>query len=202
MSDLLEKAKQIIAKGKALQDPDLIQMGMDLLEEMGPPPDNESPSYYKCKNCGHTMPVDKERKRCPKCNKHKLSIVTPPAPSDVAPPPTPDNNSFYHEIRSKQQERTYYDDEGNPVGRYTKTEQFEPKTFTNVFNDDKTEFVDDPVNEKLKAITKVNPRTRKSTNLVSVKCDGCGKEDQVHPIHMASSSRYLCNKCAGRRSQR
>jgi|694.fasta_scaffold06833_9 hypothetical protein len=39
------------------------------------------------------------------------------------------------------------------------------------------------------------PRTRK-TNLVSVKCRVCGKQDKVSPSLVISTDRYKCNKCS------
>lgn len=36
MTDLKEQAKKIIAKGKALKDAELVQMGLDMLEEYSP----------------------------------------------------------------------------------------------------------------------------------------------------------------------
>ena len=100
MIDMLKNAKDLIAKGKALGDPELIQIGMDLLEQYSPKDDPSVPGgytevipeipdvtvevevakepQYVCQNCGHTMPVDKEgRKRCPECKKHKLVLERP-----------------------------------------------------------------------------------------------------------------------------
>jgi predicted Zn-ribbon and HTH transcriptional regulator len=99
MIDMVEKAKYLIAKGKILNDPELIQMGVDLLEPYLPanpydPPEsipeleNNLPSIsgeapepkgpeYVCGNCGYTIPVDKpDRKRCPECKKHQLKLVS------------------------------------------------------------------------------------------------------------------------------
>jgi len=102
MIDMLQNAKDLIQKGKVLGDPELIQMGMELLEQYSPTEKtlvrglgSEAPEptteaveqlkeiiqqdpQYVCGNCGHTMPVDREgRKRCPECKKHKLSIQEP-----------------------------------------------------------------------------------------------------------------------------
>ena len=99
MIDMLQNAKDLIAKGKDLGDPELIQMGMELLEQYSPtyadkeevwempddnmgdghvPPPIVADPFYVCSNCDHNMPVDKEgRKRCPECKKHKLQMVTP-----------------------------------------------------------------------------------------------------------------------------
>lgn len=93
MIDMLQNAKDLIAKGKDLGDPELIQMGMELLEQYSPidptpyivpaediPEPISATPFYVCSNCDHNMPVDKEgRKRCPECKKHKLQMVTPTA---------------------------------------------------------------------------------------------------------------------------
>lgn len=93
MIDMLQNAKDLIAKGQKLGDNDLIQMGMELLEQYSPqpfepqgtpPPPEPEPTpdpYYICGACGHKMPIDREgRKRCPECKKHKLAAVYPVHP--------------------------------------------------------------------------------------------------------------------------
>jgi Zn finger protein HypA/HybF involved in hydrogenase expression len=116
MIDMLKNAKDLIAKGKALGDPELVQMGMDLLEQYSPTvehipeiPDvtveievTEEPQYV-CQNCGHTMPVDKEgRKRCPECKKHKLVLEQPALP-EVQRKPSPEELLTAFEEQQVQQ---------------------------------------------------------------------------------------------------
>lgn len=206
MIDMLKNAKDLIAKGKALGDSELVQMGMDLLEQYSPVIDSNVPEpqtpQYICENCGHTMSVDKKgRKRCPQCKKHRLVILEQAIPKN--PQRTRgDKDEFHRPVRAPNNDRIYYDDQGQQIGKYTRPEPFSPETLTNTFQDDGTEFKDDPVNEKLKAITRVSERTRKPAKLVEVKCDNCNKIDMIHPLHIANSSRYLCNRCISKRSQR
>lgn len=86
MIDMLQNAKDLIAKGQKLGDNDLIQMGMELLEQYSPATEaveqlveisnpEPGPDRYVCSNCEHSMLADKPRKRCPECKKHKLVLV-------------------------------------------------------------------------------------------------------------------------------
>jgi len=129
MIDMLQNAKDLIAKGKALNDPELIQMGMDLLEQydiqkvtgdikqtVDVGEFKNSDSYetvedpqYVCQNCGHTMPVDKEgRKRCPECKKHKL-VVDKPVVSDKPKPPA------YNELLTALENQQLQPQPGNSI---------------------------------------------------------------------------------------
>jgi len=224
MIDMLKNAKDLIAKGKVLNDPDLIQMGMDLLEQYSPSEpipefennlpsiSGENPKFpldllrqpeYVCENCGHTIPVDKEgRKKCPECKKHKLKLVKYEAQPQPQQQPKKDKEDiFYTQIRNVGNDRIHYDDEGNPDGIIRRREPVDPNKIHNTFIDD-GEDSDDPLNEKLKKITKVSPRTRKPTNFVTVTCENCSKKEKVHPIHAGARGRYLCSQCIRRRSRR
>ena len=230
MIDMLQNAKDLIAKGKTLGDPDLIQMGMDLLEQYSPTEMAEAieenggfrevsktmEPQYVCENCGHTMPVDKERKRCPECKKHKLKINKPdPLPKPEKPSydellqaleeqqsgRAPTSNSFEMKIRGDSNSRIHYDDEGNPDGIIRKREQVDTSQIKNIWEDD-GEYKDDAANELLKKFTKVSPRTRAPVNYVTVQCQLCNKTEKVHPIHAGGRGRHLCEACVRRRSRR
>ena len=180
MIDMLKNAKDLIAKGKSLEDPELIQMGMDLLEQYNPDQTSQTiedsggfkevdKPQYVCENCGHTMLVDKEgRKRCPVCKKHQLQIYSPP------PQPEPYHQPIHKELTSSRR-----------------------VVFHNTWNDDMTEGFDE-VDKKLKAITKPSPRNNAPVQMVTVTCHSCGKKESVHPIHAPTGetrSMYTCSKC-------
>lgn len=200
MIDMVKNAKDLIAKGKALGDSELVQMGLELLEQYSPTPSSidgnipqpQTPQYV-CENCGHTMPVDKEgRKRCPECKKHKLKLYKP------QPQPKTQTESFITQIRdpSKTKSRVRYNENGEPDGVYTKTEPI--SNITNTWEDDGVEAKDE-ANELLKKFTKVSPRTRKPPKKIKVVCEACHKEEEVHPIHAGARGRYLCSRCIVKR---
>jgi len=229
MIDMLQNAKDLIAKGKALEDPELIQMGMDLLEQYSPTDDPTVPdSYvepkppepqYICQNCGHTMPVDKEgRKRCPECKKHKLVLEHPTLPEvqkaspeelldafenqKAAPKPNgTDLEDFHMQVRAKKNSRIHYDDEGNPDGVIRRREEVDIEGIHNIWQDD-GEAEQDAANELLKKFTKVSTRTRNPVNKIKVTCENCNKVEILHPIHASGRKRHLCIKCIRRRSGR
>jgi DNA-directed RNA polymerase subunit RPC12/RpoP len=231
MIDMLDNAKQLISKGKILGDPELVQMGMDLLEQYSPKDDpSVSGGYtepqqpkenitfedqYICSNCGHEMPVDKEgRKRCPECKKHKLELVKANNFVDVPEgkesaildyfekqnktASTQQYDEFFTQVRDRDAQRLHYDDEGNPDGLIRRREEVDPKQIRNEWVDNKTEEIDDPVNEILKKYTKRTPRTRASVQMVDVKCDRCGRHERLHPIHVRGRSRYVCARCVSK----
>lgn len=192
MSDIIEKAKYLIKKGKELNDPELIQMGTDLLDN-SLEKNEETTDTYKCSNCGYEMPYDKpDRKKCPKCKKHKL------IPNIVTQKDVKETESFEKQIRNAKDTRIRYDEDGKPAGKYTKTEQIEG--VTNIW-DDNLEDGKDEANELLKKFTQRSPRTRQPVKYIEVVCDNCKKTEKVHPLHAAGRARYLCHKCIGRRSQ-
>lgn len=221
MIDMLQNAKDLIAKGKILGDPELVQMGMDLLEQYSPTEktmarglgseasvDEFAPIYepagpmYICNNCNYEMVFDKPgRKRCPECKKHKLILVEPTleiVDSPLVNPNRVTEDDFRTQVRGQKSDRVHYDDQGNPDGMIRRSEQVEG--MTNIWEDDGVE-EQDATNELLKKITKVTPRTRKPPKLVTLKCENCQTIEHVHPIHAVGKSRYLCSKCIRRRSQ-
>jgi Zn finger protein HypA/HybF involved in hydrogenase expression len=213
MIDMLKNAKDLIAKGKKLNDPELIQMGIDLLQQYNP--DQITPTIennggfrqiskvfnklpepqYVCDSCGHTMPVDKEgRKRCPACKKHALQIV-----NDLRSDPpvnVPDANTYHFQTRNTQASRMHYDENGNILGKLTRTEQV--ANIHNTYQDDLTEGFDKE-NEALKQITKVSPRTRKAYQPKQVVCAECGCKIKMHPLHAAGRAVHYCTECLRRK---
>lgn len=184
MIDMIKNAKDLIAKGKTLNDPELVQMGMDLLQEYDKKVIPTPNSQYVCSNCGHTMPVDKEgRKKCPKCKKNKLQITAIQNKSE------PD---FKMQIRNKTQSNT--NDK-----KYTRPEPV--TSVTNLWKDEE-DIGRDHENEMLKQFTQISPRNRKPVEFKEVKCDQCGKIEKVHPLHVSNKTRYVCTTCLGRWSQR
>jgi len=165
---MIQKAKNLIAKGRQLNDDELIQMGIDLLEQYDDKKPINNDPIYKCQSCGHEMPVDKEgRKRCPKCKKHKLEIKNPPP-----------NKNFIANIR----------DDKTRGGKIV---------FQNTWTDDKTECFDEQ-DAALKKITHPSQRFRPPAKKIKVKCENCGKIEEIHPIHAPtgeSRSFYMCPKC-------
>ena len=168
---MIQNAKDLISKGKELNDEDLIKMGMDLLRlydktEKEPETQESSNQTYECQNCGHIMNMDKpNRKQCPKCKKHKLKLT------DVQ------QNNFVTQPKNSRNKRKI--------------------VFKNTWNDDKTECFDEE-DARLKKITKPSARNRPTVKMVDVKCNNCGKIEKVHPIHAPigeGRSLYVCNKC-------
>ena len=180
--NMLEMAKDLIDKGNELNDPELVSMGMAMLEKYSDQPLRGEQSnavivdevqdiiepYYDCSSCGHTVPFDKPgRKKCPMCKKHTL-ILLEPLPKFITSAPSPKRvaaNEFSTQIRQTNKGRIRYNEEGQPDGMYSRTEQVEG--VTNVWDDDKTEGFD-AANELLKKFTKVTPRTRKPPKMVKI----------------------------------
>lgn len=227
--NMLDMAKDLINKGNELGDPELVAMGMQMLEkyrsdevpglqnlkcevpglqDIVPTEEMLSPQY-ECTHCQHIMPYDKPgRKKCPACKKHTLIVMEPivelAAPnkvllSDVMPTKRMAASDFSTQIRQTKNSRIRYNDDGVPEGTYARTEQVEGMT-TNIWSDDKTEGFD-AANEMLKKFTKVTPRTRKPARMVKVICNECKTQHEVHPIHAGGRGRYICDKCVKRRSR-
>jgi DNA-directed RNA polymerase subunit RPC12/RpoP len=229
---MLKNAKDLIAKGKALGDPELIQMGMDLLEQYTPndpydppepipelKPEQQEPQYV-CENCGHTMPVDKEgRKRCPECKKHKL-VLERPTPPKIQKRPSPEALLATFEAQQaapKPQERDLEQfhmqvrDRGSSRIHYDDEgnpdgviRRTEQIDTEGIHNiwQDDGEEEKDAANELLKKFTKISPRTRTPVNYVEVACESCNRVEKLHPIHAGGRGRHLCVKCIKRRSGR
>ena len=87
----IDMAKELIKKGTELGDDELIAMGHELLCKYGGEEEKRAEveqsvvhGYnYVCANCDHTFVSDRERKRCPQCNKHKLLLARETVDIDV-----------------------------------------------------------------------------------------------------------------------
>ena len=208
-------AKDLIQKGYELNDPELVSMGMNMLEKYGEPtntvivddmpePLPVIPERYICTNCDYTSEVDKVgRKKCPLCKKHTLQIMAvAPVEAHIAEPITtsrrPAAGDFSTQVRQTGNSRVRYNDEGRPDGTYARVEQV--AGMKNEWQDDGSEG-HDSANELLKKFTKFTPRTRKPTRLAKVICNECKTEHEVHPIHAGGRGRYICDKCVKRRSR-
>jgi transposase-like protein len=204
MIDMIKNAKELIAKGKLLNDPELVQMGMDLLNQYDPDQmsetvENNGPLktdtlYYHCHNCKYTFPVDKEgRKKCPECKKHKLKIDQA-TNIELTPKKTHELEQFNMQIRKTDKNRVRYNEDGQQEGTYTKSESIGP--IKNVWDDNGTEEQDD-ANTTLKQFTHFSPRTRPHVKMVEVQCDRCKSIRLENPIHVRNRARYVCARCVG-----
>ena len=204
--NMIEIAKQLIEKGNELDDSQLVTMGYEMLEKYSNAPtsivvaatESQSPArMYICDHCDYTFEYDKDgRKACPNCKKRGLRIW--PEETEEDSPPAPKRvtaEDFSIQIRNQSKTRVRYDDNGQPAGMYTKAEPV--VRVKNEWEDDGMDR-NDPINEKLKAVTTVSARTRKPTKLVTVVCDVCKREEQMHPLHVGGRARYVCSKCLRR----
>jgi len=200
MVDIIGMAKELIQKGDALGDSELIAMGMAMLEKYDNNntvvSDNEGLSKYVCSNCGHEFTYDKpERKKCPKCKKHTLTIVESTPKKNTKSKNVED---FRQQIRQPTQTRIRYNEKGEPDGMYTRNE--EVANITNVWKDDQTEGFD-YVDKILKQNSRMSPRTRKPVQYIEKTCSVCKSTYKVHPIHVQGRADYVCDKCIRRRSR-
>lgn len=191
MSSKVELAKQLLAKAKELNDEGLIQMALDLLSDENPV--EETPKPQRKKRVPKKAPVNRKEK----VKKVEKKIIT--ADADFLAPSRTDESK-------QKQKKVRYDENGNPVGSYGRTEQIQINQ--KFFDDGKTD-KNDKVNKKLKKLTKHTPRTRKS-NLISTTCTGCGKPFTVNAILMRQLTddngkpmgySYTCNICTMRRGR-
>ena len=204
--NMLEMAKQLISKGNELNDSQLVTMGYEMLEKYSDAPtsivvaatESQSPArMYMCDHCDYTFPYDRDgRKACPNCKKRGLRIWPEDDELPVETTPSKTNvEDFQTQIRNRAKTRIRYNENGEVEGMYTRTEQV--NGVKNEWEDDGMDR-NDPVNEKLKAITKVSARTRKPVKLVTVVCAMCKREEQMHPLHVGGRARYICSKCLRR----
>jgi predicted Zn-ribbon and HTH transcriptional regulator len=219
MDNMLTMAKQIIDKGNLLNDPELVSMGMTMLDKYQITTDNGIevyqtkentteplpiiPEKYVCSNCSYTFAVDKVgRKKCPECKKHALQIIsmatTTPHTSVLKRVGRATADDFLVQIREKKKSRIRYNEKGEEDGTYAETQQVEG--VSNVWKDDGEEG-QDKANELLKQVMRISPRTRQGIKLMSVVCEECKKQSNVHPLHAGGRGRYLCDKCIKRRSK-
>lgn len=217
--DPIVVAMSLIEKGKKLNDKEIIEMGQMLLQshkrsttkvdlnkeevpkgdiKLKPLPkkENYTSINYLCNNCGHKFESNKKRKRCPECKKHKLVIEEPEKIKEK--PKIEGVTSIFNE--NSKGKKVKYDEEGNPIGIYSKRVPINLKNASyNRFVDDGKQF-NDAENEYLKTKS-VTPRTRGKAKRVHVKCSQCGKEEDVPPILgpiRDARSRYLCDRCMSR----
>ena len=215
MQNMLELGKSLIVKGNELNDPELVSMGMSMLEKYKDdvPTDEQEenvfdplpiiPEKYVCTNCSYTFAVDKPgRKKCPECKKHTLQIISVATTELRISEPKRSGRAtaddFLVQIRETKKSRIRYNEKGEEDGTYADTQQVEG--ISNVWKDDGEEGKD-RANELLKEVMKISPRTRRPTKLMSVVCEECKKQSTVHPLHAGGRGRYLCDKCIKRRSK-
>lgn len=208
MIDLLSMAKDLIKKGQALGDPELIQMGYNMLEE--PPVVDEKniepPKKYEyvCSYCGQNITYDvPNRKKCPKCKKNRLTSV-----EEVESQPSPEQpthrrataEDFTKQIRTtnKNSSRIRYNDKGEPDGMYTRTEGI--THIINTWNDDGIEGHDEE-DDRIKKIAKVGPRNRPPIQMVDAICSNCKKTFTVHPMFLSGREVYTCDRCIVRKGR-
>ena len=218
MLDMINLAKQIIDKGNELNDPELVAMGMAMLEKHQHPETEEVPEYavtateqeeafYRCTNCGNESPYDKPgRKKCSKCKKHTLKLVEAQPTkegieklSKILNPKRAKAEDFVQQIRQPKSSRVRYDDQGNVVGLYTRTEQIEG--VTNVWTDEDKDEGQDEQNERLKRLTKKTPRTRPPVKFKKVTCEVCHNTYDIHPIHVGGRAQFVCDRCVRKRTR-
>lgn len=201
MMNIVENAKELIKKGKELNDLELVAMGTEMLKKYDTTPDYgvvrtiTQSAKYVCQNCGYETEYDKpNRKQCPKCKKHKLQLIEP----KLSNPNRIKADDFNTQVRDVEKSRIKYDENNNPIGIIAMSQQI--GKIQNLWDDDKTEGFDKD-NEVLKKYTKVSPRTRKPAKMKEVVCEKCQNKYTVHPLHAAGRSRFLCDRCIQRRSK-
>jgi Zn finger protein HypA/HybF involved in hydrogenase expression len=185
MFNMNKTAKELIAKGEALQDNELIEMGQQMLFK-------NVNKHYICTNCQHEFVSDKpNRKKCPQCKKNKL-IYKPPIEQKK------EMDEFHFQIRTEEKNRIRYDENGQPVGKYTKSTSIDH--ISNVWQDDLSECFDEE-NELLKSKTIRSPRKRKAVEKISIKCNICNKLYMMHPLHVKGRAVFVCDVCIRKRSR-
>lgn len=209
MLDMIDMAKDLIAKGNSLGDSELVAMGMAMLETYKEPdetPDyavtvtDQAEAFYRCTNCGNEIEYDKPgRKKCSQCKKHKLVLIEATAIEVSNNKARVATEEFFQQIRKPKSTRIRYDDEGKPTGVYTRTEQVEG--ITNVWNDDDKSEGQDEQNERLKKLTKVSPRTRPPIQFKQMTCEICKNTYSIHPIHVGGRAQFVCDRCVRKRSR-
>lgn len=192
--NIIETAKDLIKKGKELNDYELVQMGYELLAENSEnhvETEQKSAYTYLCTNCNQVCESDKERKQCPNCRKRKLTLYAPLAEAPVETVKTGDNGVF--NFKTEKSRTRINPDTQEEEGTYTRAEQINVNTKcidTGEFEDDKL------FNRQIKF--SVRPRRNKPTEKKNV-CNNCNKEFVVSGIN---SNNYLCNRCIMRKVAR
>lgn len=132
-----------------------------------------------------------------KVNRKKKSVKkkSPPkkSPKKTATPPKKDDDSdhIFRANKKPVQNRQKTDENGNVVGTLTRSE---PICLKQKFFDDGKTDKKDPINKKLKKLTKVSKRTR-PPGLVKIQCSGtCGRTLEVSR-QLLRDGEYTCDKC-------
>ena len=205
MLNMLAMAKDLIKKGQMLQDPELVQMGYNMLEE--PPIINEvqieQPKTYDyvCSYCGQPSTFDTpNRKKCLKCKKNRLTLIEEAKVKEPSINRRATADDFTKQIRgaNKKDNRIRYNDKGEPDGMYTRTEGV--GQITNMWSDDGVEG-HDAEDDRIKKVAKVGPRNRAPIKMVDVVCENCKKSFTVHPLFVSGREVYTCDRCIARRSK-
>jgi len=185
MNDVLQTAKDLIAKGIKLGDMELVKMGSDLLGT-GPSGEVIIPENLQEISDSHLQNVSED------------DIL-----KEDTSEPTRDPYDFSFQISDRN-------DSGNKGARIrddgTTLTRSEPinldriQNMPNLFEDDLTLEADANTRiEEKKLYRKPRvTRTRTQPNLIDINCDECGNSFSVHPIHcrrVKDKRRYVCDKC-------
>jgi Zn finger protein HypA/HybF involved in hydrogenase expression len=144
----------------------------------------------KCTNCNHELETPKNRVRCPECKKHALEPVafSVVEKEDI-------DNGFTTTMTDSDSRRVRYDEDGNVVKTYTRTEQI--GRFKNQYKAT-DEHKEDTENFDKKIKYRRTPRDRKPAKMKKVYCarENCNNSATVPALCM---DYYICPKCVNRR---
>jgi DNA-directed RNA polymerase subunit RPC12/RpoP len=203
MVDILTTAKELLAKGIALNDADLIAMANSILNseaKTAVATEGVPQQEYKCLNCAHVFSSAKLKKACPKCKKRKLMLVEHKV--TAGPPPVVTEKQDYREING------IYHKKGkvprvNPItgaveGSYGRTEPIIVKP--NSFVDDGTEGEDGRMfDKKYGKFFRRSPRVKPVAKPLNVPCGICHRPFELSPaLYRGQDAYYVCNKCGSR----
>jgi hypothetical protein len=177
ISGNVDVAKELLRKGIALNDPELIAMANSLLKEDVPKNEVEPPK--------------KKRGRKKKDVIEEKEVVAAPVQLD--------SSSYVTTVRREnaaQKSRIRFTPDGKQEGVYTRSEQVNIK----IRPVDSGEFKDDKSNDSLKQFTKpITQMEQRDSGLVTVRCiGGCNREYKIASIHLRNGA-YTCDKCIMRR---
>lgn len=167
MTDLKEQAKKIIAKGKALQDPELIQMGLDMLDQF------EGPSVIETAEPVKNVSQSKAKLK----SKNKTTVK-----SNVAAVEKSTSTVTMPDFTMNRKEKQ---------SKYGKSKSILNDVRYNAFTDDKTEAMGPEF--KTPSFTPTQRRPPVDKQKVEQTCEMCGKKDRVLPIY--SREFYRCDAC-------
>jgi hypothetical protein len=231
MIDKIQMAKDLITKAEELGDDELLAMAHSLLNEqkttlgtakqqkritkpkvlidftnnsepdgeikLKPPIENTlgpRPNYV-CINCKHECFFEKTRKRCPRCKKHKLIFIEYTEQADGNK-----SDANVTTVFKDKPQQVVTNEDGKVLEKRAKNESINLANINyNRFSDDGS-IGQDEENDYLKT-KPISTRGRKPFKTVSVKCDKCGKSEQVAPIYAAGDI-YRCTRCLVKGSRR